>query len=154
MTSADMPDPGDRIAELGEGAIRLSDLSSNCLARDKVLYRGQAVAAVAAVNAHVAEEGLGLIKVDYEPLPFVTDVRKAMEPSAPLLHEKLQTKGIASASGKPSNIAEHSSSKRATSTRASPRRQSSSSTSMSLPRSTRAISSRTMRPHSGTPMAP
>src|SRR5947199_147264 len=38
ITSADMPDPGDRVAELGEGAIKLSDLSSNCLARDKVLY--------------------------------------------------------------------------------------------------------------------
>src|SRR5438552_12769668 len=45
VTSADLPDPGDRIAELGEGAIKLHDLSSNCLARDKVLYKGQAVAA-------------------------------------------------------------------------------------------------------------
>src|SRR5438445_504799 len=28
VTSADLPDPGDRIAELGEGAIKLHDLSS------------------------------------------------------------------------------------------------------------------------------
>src|SRR5262245_28847857 len=32
-TSADLPDPGRRIAELGEGAINLAHLSSNCLAR-------------------------------------------------------------------------------------------------------------------------
>src|SRR5213080_4232231 len=33
ITSADFPDPGDRMADLGEGAIRLRDLSGNCLAR-------------------------------------------------------------------------------------------------------------------------
>src|SRR6266480_4323631 len=55
ITSADFPNPGNRIADLGEGAINLAHLSSNCLARGKVLYKGHAVAAVAAVNAHVAE---------------------------------------------------------------------------------------------------
>src|SRR4029077_11338236 len=33
-TAADLPDPGPRIAELGEGAIRLRDLSCNTLARE------------------------------------------------------------------------------------------------------------------------
>src|SRR5687768_17563932 len=64
VTSADMPNPGDRVAHLGEGAINLRHLSSNCLARDKVLYHGHAVAAVAATSAHAAEEALALIKVD------------------------------------------------------------------------------------------
>src|SRR5437660_3673418 len=82
ITAADLPDPGTRIAELGEGAIRLRDLSSNTLARDKVLYKGHAVAAVAADNPHVAEEALALIEVDYEPAPPVLDVRAAMEPGA------------------------------------------------------------------------
>src|SRR5207245_3330321 len=36
VTSADMPDAGDRIAELGEGAIVLRHLSNNTLAKDKV----------------------------------------------------------------------------------------------------------------------
>src|SRR3954465_13536581 len=35
-TSADLPDAGNRVAELGEGAINLGHLSSNCLARGKV----------------------------------------------------------------------------------------------------------------------
>src|SRR2546430_7878532 len=38
VTSADLPDPGDRVAELGEGAVNLRHLSGNILARHKVLY--------------------------------------------------------------------------------------------------------------------
>src|ERR1700730_15026299 len=53
ITSADLPDPGNKVAELGEGAVNLHHLSSNILARGKVLYKGQAVAAVAATSAHI-----------------------------------------------------------------------------------------------------
>lgn len=107
VTSAEMPEPGDRIAELGEGAINVRHLSSNCLARGKVLYRGQAVAAVAATNPHVAEEACKLIEVDYEPLPAVVDVRAAMNDSAPLLHDDLTTESLGKNSGKHSNVAKH-----------------------------------------------
>jgi CO/xanthine dehydrogenase Mo-binding subunit len=109
VTAADMPDPGDRIVELGEGAINLGHLSANCLARGKVLYRGQAVAALAAANPHVAEEALRLIQVEYEPLPPVVDVRAAMKDGAPLLHEKQITQSMAGSpeGTKPSNIAKH-----------------------------------------------
>jgi xanthine dehydrogenase molybdenum-binding subunit len=109
ITSADFPDPGDRMANLGEGAINLRHLSSNCLARDKVHYRGQAVAAVAATSAHVAEEACKLIKVDYEILPCVTEVVQAMQPGAPILHADLVTESMAGANGakKPTNIAKH-----------------------------------------------
>jgi CO/xanthine dehydrogenase Mo-binding subunit len=41
----------------------------NILAHDKTLYDGHAVAAVAAVNAHVADQALKLIEVEYEILP-------------------------------------------------------------------------------------
>jgi CO/xanthine dehydrogenase Mo-binding subunit len=109
VTSADLPEPGDRIANLGEGAVNLRHLSSNCLAREKVLYHGHAVAAVAASNPHVAEEALALIKVDYEVLPPVTDVVKAMQPGAPILHPNLATKegGARDPKSKPTNINEH-----------------------------------------------
>jgi CO/xanthine dehydrogenase Mo-binding subunit len=107
VTSADFPDPGNRIAELGEGAINLAHLSGNCLARGKVLYKGHAVAAVAAVSPHVAEEALKLIEVDYEPLPHVTDVREAMKDSAPLLHDDLTTESLGKPTGKHSNVAKH-----------------------------------------------
>jgi CO/xanthine dehydrogenase Mo-binding subunit len=107
ITSNDLPDPGDRIAELGEGAVNLHDLSSNILARGKVLYKGHAVAAVAATSPHIAEEALGLIKVDYELLPPVLDVREAMKDSAPLLHEKMVTKSLGKPTSKHSNVAKH-----------------------------------------------
>src|SRR5208282_3102768 len=89
MTGADMPDPGDRIADLGEGAIAVRYLSANVMARDKVLYKGHALAAVAASSPHIAEEALALIEVEYEPLPAVLDVCEAMKPGAPLVHEDL-----------------------------------------------------------------
>lgn len=107
VTSADFPDPGNKIAELGEGAINLAHLSSNCLARGKVLYKGQAVAAVAASTAHLAEEALKLIAVDYEPLPPVVDVRAAMRDDAPLLLEDLVTESLGKPTGKHSNVAKH-----------------------------------------------
>ena len=48
-----------------------------------VRFVGQPVAAVAAVNRHVAEEALQLIEIDYEELPFVLDPEEALEPGAP-----------------------------------------------------------------------
>ncbi len=107
VTSQDLHDPGNRIADLGEGAIRLRDLSCNILAREKALYKGHAVAAVAAISPHVAEEALALIEVDYEPLPPVIDVRAAMKDKAPLLHDDLITESLGQSTGKPSNVAKH-----------------------------------------------
>jgi CO/xanthine dehydrogenase Mo-binding subunit len=109
VTSADFPDPGNKMANLGEGAINLAHLSSNCLARGKVHYKGQAVAAVAATNGHIAEEACKLIAVEYEALPGVTDVVKAMQPGAPILHDDLVTESMAETNGakKPTNIAKH-----------------------------------------------
>ena len=66
-------------------------MAENDLALEKVLYKGHAVAAVAAVNLHLAEEALGLIDVDYEVLPAVLTVQAAMREGAPVLHEDLTT---------------------------------------------------------------
>ncbi len=57
------------------------------LALEKVRYIGEAVAAVAAVDEDTAQEALGLIRVEYEPLPAVFDFIEAMKPGAPLVHE-------------------------------------------------------------------
>jgi CO/xanthine dehydrogenase Mo-binding subunit len=50
-----------------------------------VRFVGQPVAAVAAVNRHLAEEALQLIKIDYEELPFVLDPEEALQPNAPAI---------------------------------------------------------------------
>ncbi len=107
VTHKDLREPGDRVVELGEGAVNLRELSNNILAADKVLYKGHAVAAVAADSVHIAEEAAGLIKVDYEILPAVIEVRSAMQPGAPLLHDHLLTDELGKPASKPSNIAKH-----------------------------------------------
>lgn len=107
VTAADFPDLRNKIAELGEGAVNLAHLGGNCLAHDKVLYKGHAVAAVAAVNPNVAEEALKLIKVEYQPLPVVTWVLDAMKPDAPLLHNDVFTDEMGKPADKPSNISKH-----------------------------------------------
>ena len=63
----------------------LRDLPVLCW--DRVRYVGDRVAAVAAETREATEEALGLIDVDYEPLPAVFDPLKAMQPDAPLIHE-------------------------------------------------------------------
>src|SRR5690606_27504384 len=75
------------------------------MAREKVLYEGHAVAAVAATSASIAKQALKLIEVDYEVLPHVIDVDEAMRPDAPLLHEDMITAGVDPAPNTPSNIA-------------------------------------------------
>ena len=63
----------------------MRDIQENCLAVDKVLYDGHAVAAVAATSADVARAALKAIKVTYRQLPHVTDVDAAMAPEAPIV---------------------------------------------------------------------
>ncbi len=108
ITAADLPVVEDRMIDLGETTGNLMYQSNNILARDKVLYFGHAVAAVCATDAHIAEQALALIKVDYEVLPAVLDVMQAMQPDAPILLDKLRTKELGGVRGdQPTNIAEH-----------------------------------------------
>ncbi|GIX04793.1 MAG: oxidoreductase [Planctomycetaceae bacterium] len=111
-TSYDLPEQGDRIVELGEGAVNMRHLSCNVLAREKVLYHGHAVAAVAADSWHIAEEALKLIDVEYEVLPPVLDVLEAMRPEAPVLNDDVRTAYVGALpepadAGPPTNVARH-----------------------------------------------
>ncbi len=56
---------------------------------EKVRYVGDEIGAVAAIDEEIAEQALGLIDVQYEPLPAVFDVQEAMKPDAPQIHESL-----------------------------------------------------------------
>lgn len=107
VTGADLPDLADKIVELGEGAVNIRYQSNNVLAQGKVLYHGHAVAAVAATNPHIAEEALSFIKVEYEVLPPVLDVREAMREDAPLLLDELRTSEMGEKGDRPSNVASH-----------------------------------------------
>ncbi len=108
VTGEDWPDLEEKFAIMGEaGAVNLHHLASNCLAKGKVVYKGHAVAAVAATSIAIAEEAAKLIKVDYEVLPSVTWVLDAMKPDAPILMPELRTDSMGKKGAEPTNIATH-----------------------------------------------
>ena len=107
VTARDLPFASLSREELGGDYGRLKFASDHMLASDKALFKGHPVAAVAAVNAHVAESAIALIEVEYEPLSAVVDVREAMKDGAPLLHEELRTSSMGEIADKPSNVASH-----------------------------------------------
>src|SRR5579883_2220489 len=63
-----------------------------------VRFVGDRVAAVAAETEEIAEQALRLIKVDYEVLPAVLDMRHAMDPDAPCIHPEPESYHIRDAS--------------------------------------------------------
>ena len=85
VTADDLP-----AAESGPDAdVQLRHMRDTALARDKVLFAGHGIAAVAAATPHAAEEALRLTDVEYEVLPAVTNIEDAMSPEAPALHDDL-----------------------------------------------------------------
>ena len=105
VTRDDFNDLSSEFVPAGEMLVNYRDVVRNVMAREKALFEGHPVAAVAAVSEKVAREALALIDVDYEVLPHVLDVVDAMAPDAPLLHEDMITAGVEPTPTKPSNIA-------------------------------------------------
>ena len=105
LTRDDFPDLPSEFEPAGEIVVNFRDMNRNIMAREKALYDGHAVAAVAATSASIAKKALKLIEVDYEPLPHVIDVVEAMKPDAPLLYEDMYTQGVEPTPDKPSNVA-------------------------------------------------
>jgi 2-furoyl-CoA dehydrogenase large subunit len=56
---------------------------------DKVRFVGEPVAVVVARDRYLAEDAAEVVDVAYEPLPVVVDPERALEPDAPILHEKV-----------------------------------------------------------------
>ena len=63
VTRDEMPEIPDQWVAAGEVQVNYSDMSSNVMAREKALYDGHAVAAVAATSAAIAKRALDLIEV-------------------------------------------------------------------------------------------
>lgn len=59
------------------------------LARDKVRYVGERVAAVAAIDVETADQASSLIDVEYQELDPVFDPLEALKPDAPPIHEHI-----------------------------------------------------------------
>jgi len=105
VTAADLPDLPSEVSTGGESPINFRYVSLNVIARDKVLYEGHAVAAVAATSPAIAAAAAALVEVDYEVLPHVIDVLDAMREDAPVLHEDLYTSGVEPKPAQASNVA-------------------------------------------------
>src|ERR1051325_9707495 len=105
ITREDFGDQPSEFIPAGEMMMNYKDVVRNVMAREKALYEGHAVAAVAATSTAIARRALKLIDVKYEVLPHVIDVVEAMRPDAPLLHDDLFTVGVEPKPEKPSNIA-------------------------------------------------
>ena len=82
--------------------------SLNVMARDKALYHGHAIAAVAATSVEIAERALDLIEVDYEVLPHVLTIDAALAPGAPVIDENNILKDTVGTASETSNIAARS----------------------------------------------
>jgi CO/xanthine dehydrogenase Mo-binding subunit len=95
----------DDFPEIKAGTMA-GDMTRNAMAREKALYDGHPVAAVAAISESIAKAALKLIKVDYEVLAHVIDPVEAMQPDAPVLHDHVRTKGVKDGADKPTNVIE------------------------------------------------
>src|SRR6201985_3588029 len=98
VTSRDVVDfPIDKSVMLGIQDRRC--MCRNVMAREKALFPGHPVAAVAATTEAIAAKACELIEVDYEVLPWSIEINDALKPDAPILHDFMKFEG------KPSNIA-------------------------------------------------
>ncbi|MDB5414079.1 MAG: oxidoreductase [Rubritepida sp.] len=98
VTSKDLVEfPLDTAVMLGIQDMRW--MSRNVMAREKALFHGHPIAAIAATTEAIAAEACRLIVVEYEILPHVIELEEAIKPDAPILHDFIQF------DGKPSNIA-------------------------------------------------
>ena len=107
MTGADLPAVSHEIVEMGEDAVAQDYLSANVMARDKVLFHGHPVAAVAATELQTALDAIELIEVEYELLEPVLDVETAMESDAPILWDGLRTTEMGEEGTESTNVASH-----------------------------------------------
>ena len=102
ITGQDMP-----ISKMESPGRTAKFASDNVMAREKALYKGHPVAAVAAVNAHVADSAALLINVEYEVLPPLMTVQQAMKDGAKPVLDDVTTTELGERTDKVSNVATH-----------------------------------------------
>ena len=85
--------------------VNFFDLARNVLAKDKVLYDGHAIAAIAAISQAIANKAAKLIEVEYKILKPVMDIKTAEKKSSPIIDKNIFTEGLSEPNKKPSNTA-------------------------------------------------
>ena len=113
VTADDFPIFTEKALDFGETMVNIRIIAENIMAKSRVLYKGHAIIALAATDAHIAEEALNLIDVQYEVLEPILSVHDALRKDAPLIHDDLTTTfrvdrfGKGEDTGVNSNIAGH-----------------------------------------------
>ncbi len=79
ITGEDMPKP-DAPQALGEGPAQRANTAPEVAIASEPLYQGEPIAAVAAIDELTAAEAVQLLKVEYEPLPWVVDAIASLRP--------------------------------------------------------------------------
>ncbi|KPK92596.1 MAG: hypothetical protein AMJ94_04670, partial [Deltaproteobacteria bacterium SM23_61] len=88
-TSAAENLPGVRALVTGKDCPeRINARAPRILALEEAIWAGEGIAAVAAESLQIAEEAIGLIRVEYEELPYVLDVEEAMKPDPPAVVDR------------------------------------------------------------------
>jgi len=108
-TSAAEKHPGVKAVHLLQnvlGQAELQDKSKEISSRYPIVrYAGQPIAAVAATTPTAALEAVRLVRVQYDPMPFVVEREKAREPNAPLVFPGTAVEaGTAGGGGGPSDV--------------------------------------------------
>ena len=67
----------------------MKSAKQQALAVGRATWQGEPVAAVVAETRAIAEDGVGRVRIDWEPLPPVTDPETALDPSTPVIHPDL-----------------------------------------------------------------
>ncbi|MGD8967802.1 MAG: xanthine dehydrogenase family protein molybdopterin-binding subunit [Anaerolineae bacterium] len=88
LTADDLPGAGLATDMPGQtGTEERKGTRAPVLASDRVRFFGEPIALVAAETENIAERALGLIEIEYEPLPGVFDPCEALKPDAPVVYE-------------------------------------------------------------------
>ena len=93
LTARDLPGPAaaERMPMLVPNTAIKALRTQHALALEEVCYVGQTVALVVADSRYAAEDAAALVQVDFDVLPAISDLKRALDPGAPLAHTDLDT---------------------------------------------------------------
>jgi carbon-monoxide dehydrogenase large subunit len=89
ITSADLTDVG--CVPCAGSLPGLKIPHHHVLAKDQVRYVGEPVVAIVAEDPYFARDAADLAEIDYEPLPAIVDMEKALAKASPYVHDEFQT---------------------------------------------------------------
>jgi len=70
--------------------LKFNERTQPILAKDKVRFVGEPVAVVIAESRYIAEDAVGDVIVNYDPLPVVVDLEAAVKPASPRVHDDIE----------------------------------------------------------------